>query len=569
MELDRLLDYVRGVSAYESANRPASRRRPLRAELPTPSTSLREDGTRARGSSHIWTLPWSMPAWGAIVATAAYIALTCWWLTQDRSIPVYDAGDHLTFALLYHNMLAAGHLLEPLTSPGIYPTLGHIVGALAMFVGGVNVASPIVAENVVFVPLLTLGCYQTGRLLVGSLAGMLAVVFVLGSPLLMSMFHVDMLDGPLTAMVAVSVWLILASEDFSRQGVAGLAGLAVGLGLNVKSQFPLFVIGLIAIALVHGGWRNKRGVLTFCVVAFVVGSPWYIVHITELGRLFDLGGIASYTPTGVESASLSVASLASYFWSVLDSQLLAALFVLAAVGTVWMLLAVVRGRDKHGARLEFLVGGFAAFAAVTLVPHHDIRYGLPLLAFSSVIGTGWIASLPLTASLALSTLLTLVVVANTLGIAFGVGDDVNLTLPVKLAGDNQVAVYSTSGFLVSAPSRDGDVPGLLKALRREGVRTVTWSVGQSEAPDFSLEGLVPLSVIAKLKWASTPKPEFSRSARVATLVHEPVRADSPPTCRRLSDGTGVWIVRYDVLAAKLALYCPSRHPRFYDASSVG
>jgi 4-amino-4-deoxy-L-arabinose transferase-like glycosyltransferase len=510
-----------------------------------------------------------MPAWGAIGATAVYISLTCWWLTQDRSIPIYDAGDHLTLALYYHRMLAAGNLLEPLTSAGIYPTLGHIVGALAMFVGGVNVASPIIAENLVFVSLLALGCYRTGRLLFGPLAGMLAVVFVLGSPLLISMFHVDMLDGPLTATVAVSVWLILASEDFSRPRVAGLAGLAVGIGMNVKSQFPLFVIGLIAIVLLHGGWRNKRGFLSFCVVAFIVGAPWYLVHITELGSLLDIGGIASYTPTGVQSATLSAESLLSYFWSVLDSQLLAPLFVLAAVGTVWTLLAVIRGRDERGVRLEFLVGGCAAFVAITLVPHHDIRYGLPLLAYSSVIATGWIASLPRTASLALSTLLILVVVANTLGITFGVGGDVSVTLPEKLAGSNQIAVYSTSGFLASAPSRDGDVPGLLEALRREGVRTVTWSVGQSKAPDFSLEGLAPLSLFAKLNWTATPKLEFSRSASVATLVHEPVTAHSPPTCRRLSDGTGVWIVRYDAPAAKLALYCPSRHPQFYDASAVG
>ena len=510
-----------------------------------------------------------MHAWGAIVATAVYIALTCWWLTQDRSIPVYDAGDHLTLALLYHSMLAAGNILGPFTSEGIYPTLGHVVGALAMFVGGVNVASPIIAENVVFVPLLALGCYQTGRLLFGPLAGMLAVVFVLGSPLLMSMFHVEMLDGPLTATVAVSVWLILASEDFSRPGVAGLAGLAVGLGLNVKSQLPLFVIGLIVIVLAHGGWRNKRGILIFCAVAFVVGAPWYIVHITELGRLLNIGGISSYTATGTEPATLSAESLLFYFWSVLDSQLLAPLFALATLGTVWTLRAVLRGRDQQGTRLEFLVGGCAAFVAITVVPHHDIRYGMPLLVYSSVIGTGWIVSLPRKASLALGTLLVVVVVANTLGITFGVGDDVSVTLPVKLAGSNQVAVYSTSGFLVSAPSRDGDVPALLDALTREGVRTVTWSVRQSEAPDFSLEGLAPLSVIARLNWVSTSKVEFSRSASVATLIHEPVTADSPPTCRRLSDGTGVWIVRYDALAAKLALYCPSRHPQFYDASAVG
>lgn len=111
-------------------------------------------------------------------------------------------------------MLQSGDLLGPFDNVLQYPPLALLVGALAMFVGGVNVASPIIAENVVFVSLLTLGCYQTGRLLFGARAGLLAVIFVLGSPLLIAQFHVFMLDAPETALVAVSMWLILASEDF-------------------------------------------------------------------------------------------------------------------------------------------------------------------------------------------------------------------------------------------------------------------------------------------------------------------------------------------------------------------
>ena len=160
------------------------------------------------------------------------------------------------------------------------------MGALAAFVGGVNVASPIIGENLMFVSLLALGCYQTGRLLFGPLAGLLAVVFVLGSPLLISQFHVFMLDAPLAALVAVSIWLILASEDFSRVGMAALAGLAVGLGLNIKVQFALFVVGLVA---------DRR----CCTAAGATGvasrssprsrwssaAPWYIVHFSEFGTI--------------------------------------------------------------------------------------------------------------------------------------------------------------------------------------------------------------------------------------------------------------------------------------------
>ncbi len=511
---------------------------------------------------------WSAPAWGAIAAATAFIAVTCWWLTQDRSIPIYDAGDQLETALEYHNMLQAGNLLGPFTHETVYPILGHMVGALAAFVGGVNVASPIIGENLVFIPLLALGCYQTGRLLFGRLAGMLAVVLALGSSLLISLFHVFMLDGPLTALVAVTVWLTLASEDFDRPGVAALAGLAVGLGLNMKVQFTLYVVGLLVVVVLHGGWRNRRGLMLFVAVAAVVGLPWYLVHLSELGRMLELASAGPGTPRGNIPSRFSTDNLTWYFWSVLNSQLLAPLFVLAVAGTVWMAVAVVRERARQPARLEFLVGSAAAWLVITFVTiHHDIRYGLPLLAFVSVLATGWIAHLPRAARLVASALLVLGVLANTLAIDFGVGGEASIALARVLPSTEQlpgrVVLYSTAGFLTAAPSRDGNVPGLLQALRRNGVSAVALSAEQGAAEDFSFEGLKPLAMIAGLSSVITNRVEYSRSTSAATLIHEATGARTARACTRLSDGTGVWVVRYDTAAGRLAYYCPQRHPQYY------
>ncbi len=517
---------------------------------------------------------WSAHAWGAIGATTAFIAVTCWWLTQDRSVPIFDAGNHLETALEYHGMLAAGNVLGPFTQTTVYPTFAHIVGALAVFVGGVSVASPIIGENVVFVPLLALGCYQTGRLLFGRLAGVLAVGVALGSPLVISMFHVFMLDAPLAALVAVSVWLILASEDFSRPGVAALAGLAVGLGLNVKAQFALFLVGLVLVVLLHGGWRNRRGFAAFCAVAAVVGLPWYIVHISELGSMLELASAGGGTPPGNIPVRLSTDNLLWYFWSALNSQLLAPLFVLAVSGMLWTLVAVVRGRDRQGMRLEFLAGGFIAWFVITFVTiHHDIRYGLPLIGYLAIVATGWIVELPRAGKALAIAVLVLGVCANTLAIDFGVGGEVKLALASPLPGTEQqpdlIVLYTPNGFLASAPSRDGDVPGLLDALHREGVSTVTWGFEQSEGSDFSYQGVKALALVANLTPALTERPEFGGSPAVATLIHEPIAARTSPPCTRLSDGTGVWVVRYDATAGKPSLYCPTRQPRYYDVGVTG
>lgn len=406
---------------------------------------------------------WSHSAWGAIGATTAFLALTCWWLTQDRSIPFPDAGYHLQTAIAYHSLLAAGHLLGPLRETWfIYPPLAPLVGALGMFVGGANQYSAVIAENVVFVSLLALGCYQTGRLLFGARAGLLAVIFALGSPLVIAQFHVFMLDAPETAVVALSLWLILASDDFRRVGFAGLAGLVVGCGMVVKVQFPFYVAGLVLALLVRGGWRHWRGLAWFAVMTLAAGAPWYFANHSVLVSNQNLSGVNPGTLAGNTPPLLSTASLSWYFWSILNSQLLVPLFVLAVGGTIWTIVAVARRRATSGLRLEFLAGLVVALLAITFTRHHDTRYGLPLIPYLAVIGTGWIVHLPREARFCATALLVLAVAANTLGTTFGLGRPVELALvshpPVTGAFPDRVVLYSNQGFLVAGPQRDGDVP---------------------------------------------------------------------------------------------------------------
>lgn len=515
------------------------------------------------------TLGWSRYAWGAIGATTAFIALTGWWLTQDRSIPIFDAGAHLWTAIYYHNLIQSGDLLGPFNHTSQYPPLGHLVGAFAAFIGGVDVSSPIIGENLVFVSLLSLGCYQAGKLLFGSQAGLLAAIFVLGSPLLTAQFHVFMLDAPETAIVAVSIWLILATKRFGDIKMSAMAGLAVAAGLMVKVQFPFFIIGIVACALVCGGWRNWRGFLVFVAVVVALGSPWYIDHLSELSTIAKFAGTESGAVSGNTPPTLSTANFTWYFWNILNSQLLAPLFVLLLVGTVWLVVALCRRRgDARNAQLEFFVGAFVAWLAITLTPHHDIRYGMPLMPYLAIIATGWIAAVRRPVRWAAIGLLVLGVGMNTLGTTFGAGNNVKVALvsspAVTEALPDQVWFYSNSGFLVAGPHRDGNVPGMLTALRNSGVRVIYWSSTDSfNNPQFSAEGLIALALIAKLSASPIYRRNVVASAQAATLVYQPAGSSGPPPCVKLSGGGRVFILRYNEASGKSGLFCPFRHPQFY------
>jgi hypothetical protein len=512
-------------------------------------------------------LSWSGYAWGAIGVTATFIALTGWWLTQDNSIPIYDAGNHLTLAIYFHNLIQSGDLLGPWNYTSQYPPLGRLVGAFAAFIGGVNVSSPIVGENLVFVSLLSLGCYQAGKLLFGSLAGMLAAIFALGSPLLIAQFHVFMLDAPETALVAVSIWLIIASERFGNIKMSGLAGLAVAAGLLIKVQFPFFIIGIVACALVCGGWRNWRGFMVFAVVSVALGSPWYIDHLTELKTIAKFAGTESGAIPGNTPPTLSVTNLTWYFWNILNSQLLAPLFVLLFAGTLWLIARLYRYRGGlRNKRLELFAGACVAWLAITLTPHHDIRYGMPLMPYLAIIATGWIVNAQSrTVRRTAIGLLVLGVGMNTLGTTFGAGGNVQIALvsspPSTEAFPDRVRLYTNEGFLVAGPHRDGNVPGLLVDLRNSGVRFIKWN---AENPsEFSEEGVAAVVFIANLSGSVTHGLVVAKSADTATLVHESTHSPGPTPCVKLSDGSGVFVLRYSVASRRVSLYCPYHHPRFY------
>jgi 4-amino-4-deoxy-L-arabinose transferase-like glycosyltransferase len=537
--------------------------------------SVRRSPVRISPVSRIAALGWPAPAWGAIGVTALFLGITSWWLTQDRSIPIYDAGLHLSLVLDVHQELSTGKLLNAVTLSLPYPPFAYLVGSLGILVGGVGVAPPIVAENLFFGSLLALGCYQVGRLAFSPLAGLLAVVFALSSPLITAQFHVFMIDAPETAMVAVSVWLIIATEGFSRMWICAVAGLAVGLGMLTKEPFAMFVVGIVAVTAVRGGLRAWRGFVAFTVVALAVALPWYLheySHIQALGSAATASSSAyqargSLAQKGVAPPRFSRENLEWYSWNMINTQLYLPLFLFSAVGWLWAMVGFVRRRPVSRLAPELAVGAFLGWFIVTETFIHDARYSMPLLVYLAVFGTGWIVRLPRSGRIVATAALVLVAISNTLATSFGVGGKQGFRLPGHWPALGQEAagyatVYSNAGFLVAGPRWDGDLPAMLQALRRNGVRGVIWPGQQAIAQDFSRGGLLALLRIADLELLNIAN-ESELGPGDAVLFHTPISPGEAPPCVRLDDGTGVWVRLGQPSAPGARDYCPLPKPHFY------
>lgn len=323
---------------------------------------------RAAPLARLAELGWPAPAWGAIGVTTLFIGITCWWLAQDRSIPIFDAGLHLNLALNVQKELAAGNLGTALTLSVPYPPFAYLIGSLGITIGGVGVAPPILAENLVFVTLLALGCYKVGRLAFSPLAGLLAVVFALGSPLIAAQFHVFMTDAPETAMVAVSVWLVIASEGFTKLRTCAVAGVAVGLGMLTKEPFPIFVLGVGLVTLWRGGRRAWPGVAVFAAIALTLALPWYIHEHSLIQGIGDQATASSSAyqseagpaPKDIAPPRLSSANLKWYLWNLDNVELGLPLLLLAAAGFIWTVAGFVPRRARSSAAEEARAGAQSA-----------------------------------------------------------------------------------------------------------------------------------------------------------------------------------------------------------------
>ena len=486
------------------------------------------------------------PGFAAALITLAFVLVTEWWLTQDSRVPEFDPGLHTSFAFQFHDQISHGHLLAWFNDWTQYPPLVHTVGALTTFIAGKGIWPGVIAENLIFVPLLAAGCYGAARITYKSeLAGLLAVIFALGTPMIISQFHEFMIDAPETALVAASIWLIFASGHFERIGMSAWAGAAVGLGLMTKESFPAFIAGVVIVAAVYAVMqRNWRGLAVFAAVAIVIALPWYIRH---WGQVQDLRHIASQPGTDNSAGSglphrYSAKNAGWFLWSGLNIQNFAPLLAFAAVGVGTAIVRLFKRPWREPLTLALLVGGLIAWAGATYSLPHDPRYSLPGLPYLAILGAGWITLLRPRARLAAAIVLSAIAVVNVLTISFGVGKRVAISLPgaPKSSGlhERQLTLISDQGFAYGKPQRSGDLLGLMRDLHERNVRYILWDLPAANSAAFNTEGLTALAQSAGLKIG---KPPPGRQREGVILVHLASGQSKVPPCRKLYDGTDTYV----------------------------
>lgn len=368
---------------------------------------------------------------------AAIVALDLVWVSINERPPHWDYARHLGDSLVYYHLhIGWSDLLLPLQLYVVYPPLVYWVTFPFYAVFGVEqwVA---VFSNVVFLSILVFATYGIGKMLWSRLVGVLAALFVVTTPLFVTMFREYMLDAPLSAMVALALYLLIRSDNFAGRRASLLLGVACGLGLLTKWTFPLSLGLPAAYAIVVATTHAIRGrsaerivnMLGAGLLAFAVSGVWYLHNWAAFRAEAARGSTYAGEITGQPPVG-SLSSALWYFWNLLNNQLYLIPFVFFVVGVVY----VCRKDESASKNSHLVLSIVGTYIAYSLLWNKSFRYTMPLLPAVAVVATHWLTYLSAQARRRISGGLVAYCVLAFLVISFGTSHlpkEIRIPLPAR------------------------------------------------------------------------------------------------------------------------------------------
>jgi 4-amino-4-deoxy-L-arabinose transferase-like glycosyltransferase len=299
-----------------------------------------------------------------------------WFAYDDR--PLYwDSANHSTSALeiadsFRDNGIRAFAHVPFLT--GAYPPLYHSIVAIFFLVFGKTIDSAQWA-NLPAMAILLAATYGIGRTLLKlkPLAAAAAAVTAGFYPILLWLSRETIIDYWLTAFVALAIWVLIETKDFSERRWSILFGIACGVGMLTKWTFLFFV----APPALWFARKNFKNAAIAALIAAFIAAYWYVPAAGSLSNLLQFNTAQSVSEGDPHRFSLE--SLVFYVRALEGSQLFLPLFVTFIAG---LALLVFNFERRWLPIVLWIAGGWLG---LLIFQNKDPRYTAPLLPAVALI----------------------------------------------------------------------------------------------------------------------------------------------------------------------------------------
>lgn len=326
------------------------------------------------------------------------------WLKIDQAYLSLDAWSYYRYSLEVINSLKNllhGQLflsaLEPQKWHGI---LVEFITAPFYFIFGSAQDTAVMIAISIFLPILIFSVYGIGKKLCSRKTGILAAFIVTMYPLILNHTRLYMLDLPLTSMVALSIYYLLASENFTQKKYTLLFGLSFGLGLLVKFNYLAFIAGPFIVTSFrllsqkkitprHNNRRKKYLALSL-LIAFILCGSFYVLKGKEIfHRIFDIivAVFKDVTVLGFFAGRFTL--LLEYFTATVNHSLSFLLFIIFLVG--FRLFHKQTVKERWLLYLPVIIPSLLQLLILSVPADLMLRYAmpsLPMIALITAIGLG-------------------------------------------------------------------------------------------------------------------------------------------------------------------------------------
>lgn len=374
-----------------------------------------------------------------------------YWIQQETRPPHWDMARHLYNSTNYLRYAENGLIRALVSSYSYYPPLLYWVAIPFYWLFGEGVRTAVLS-NVVFIVILVLSTYGIGSKLWNRHTGMLAALLIVSAPIIVSQFKEYQLDAPATAMVALSLYTLIRTEEFKNRWWGILLGLVVGLSLLTKWTLVFVIILPVGYAIAQAAisdWRNKKfdrlfTVLSAGLLTYAVASVWYLPNNMDIQ--FDL--LNNNVSAGVREGDPPVGSLAGISWyisNLVNSQLYLVPMMLFFIGSIFSLKKPKELIVKNIYPWLLVINTFVFF---TLLRNKDARYTLPMLVGVMIIAVFWISMLKHPWKKIVTIAVVAYSIASFLLISFG-----SRLIPTHVTV-GPITVFAQKGYIIGPPSQE-------------------------------------------------------------------------------------------------------------------
>lgn len=297
------------------------------------------------------------------------------WIARDTRPPYWDMADKQIGALRIYDAVANSGIAALAQIPlltGSYPPLYHSIIAAFYALFGRTIDSARYA-NLPAIVLLFIATYAIGRTVLQPFAAAMAAIIVNFYPLLLWLSRETMIDYWLTSMVALAIWMLIRTDEFSNRRWTVLFGLVCGLGMLTKWTFVFFVL-LPALWFAR---KNIKNAAIAAAIAVGIAAYWYAFAETALLGLLDINTAQSLMEGDPDR--LSLGALTFYVRALEGSQLFLPLFIAFIAGCI---LLLKNFRKSWVPILLWIAGGWLS---LMIFHNKDPRYTVPLLPAVALI----------------------------------------------------------------------------------------------------------------------------------------------------------------------------------------